>query len=437
MRERRVVITGVGVVSALGLDKEVYFQDLWEGANGVDRIKAFDASEFPSQVGGEIGDLKINQFVPKAQRKAAKLMSRDIQLAVAAADAAIRDARLKTKGTCPEEEAQINPERSGVNIGAGLICCDLVELGAAVEHAIEDGAFNYQKWGSEGMETLTPLWLLKYLPNMLSCHISIIHDLQGPSNSITCGEVSGLLSIGEAYRHIATDKADIIIAGGAECKVNPMGLLRQCLMNRVSTHYNDKPKQACRPFDKGADGSVVGEGAGILVLEEKERALSRGAPIYGEITGFGASNNFSSDMIEPEPQGKGITIAITKALGQAGLGPEEVDLLIPHGLAVAGQDRAEAEGIRGAFGAYSSKLPVFATKSSIGNCGAGASAIDLATAILALNKNMIPATVNCPNPLEEYGLNVVNTKGMEKELRKVMSCCYTFGGQTAAMVISK
>ena len=437
MADRRVAITGIAVVSALGIGREAYFQGLWEGAIGLDRIRAFDPGGFPSQVAGEVAQLKINDFVPKTQRKATKLMSRDIQLAVAAADQAVRDAQLKTKGSCPEDEPDIDPERSGVNIGAGLICCDLVELGAAVAQAIENGTFSYHKWGREGMAALTPLWLLKYLPNMLSCHISIIHDLQGPSNSITCGESSGLLSIGEAYHTILRGKADLIIAGGAECKVNPMGLLRQCLMNRVSTRYNDNPKQACRPFDKDADGSVVAEGAGIVVLEEMERAHRRGATIYAEVAGFGASNNFCNGMVELEPEGKGITLALTKALQEANLPPHAIDLLIPHGLAVSAQDRAEARGIQAAFGEYTPRLPVFATKSRIGNCGAGASAIDLATAVLALHHNRIPPTLNCPCPPEEYGLNIVNTKGLEKELHHVMSSCYTFGGQTAALIVSK
>ncbi|MCP4709461.1 MAG: beta-ketoacyl-[acyl-carrier-protein] synthase family protein, partial [Planctomycetes bacterium] len=188
MEKRRVVITGVGVVCSLGTDKEQYFQGLMDGVIGVDRITAFDASTFPSQIGAEIADFSFKKFVPKSYRKAAKLMSRDIELAIAAADLALRDAQVKTKGTCPDEEPNVDSTRIGVNIGAASICCDLTELGAAIEHSVEDGRFSYRKWGKEGIEALTPLWLLKYLPNMLGCHVSIIHDLQGPSNSVTCAE---------------------------------------------------------------------------------------------------------------------------------------------------------------------------------------------------------------------------------------------------------
>ena len=437
MERRRVVITGVGVVSALGLDKEQYFQGLMDGRIGVERIRSFEVSGFPSQVGAEILDFNFKKFVPKAYRKAGKLMSRDIELAIAAADLALRDAALKTKGTCPDQQPNIDPTRCGVNIGAASICCDLVELAAAVEHGLEEGKFSYEKWGREGMEWLTPLWLLKYLPNMLGCHVSIIHDLQGPSNSITCAEVSGLLSIGEAYWTIARGKADLMVAGGGESKINAMNLVRHSLLGRISTRYNDQPQEACRPFDEAADGVVLGEGAGIVVLEDLEHARRREAPVYAEIKGFGVSSNLSANFITPEADGKGITFAIQKALAQAQLSPEHIQLLIPHGEAVAKNDRAEAKAICNAFGRHAQDLAMLATKSRIGNCGAGAGALDLATAAIALQKNKIPPNLNCPNPPPDYGLNMFHKKDQEIEIENAISCCYTYGGQTAAMAVSK
>lgn len=437
MVKRRVVITGVGVVSSLGNGRECYFEGLLSGRIGIDRLQGFDPVGFPCQIGGEVSDLKVRNHVPKAHRKATKLMSRDIELAVVAADLAIRDAGLQTKGTAPEEQPNINPERSGVNVGAGLISCDLHELGLAVEHALEDGKFSYEKWGREGMESLTPIWLLKYLPNMLGCHISIIHDLQGPSNSITCAEASGLLAIGEAYRIIARGSADLIVAGGAETKLTPMGLMRQCLMGRVTTTYNDRPREACRPFDRNADGGVMGEGAGIIVLEELEHAQQRDVPIYSEVLGFGASNNFSVDFVKPEADCRGVTLAIQNALAEASMASSEIELLIAHGVAVAEHDKAEAKGITAAFGERAKELPVRAVKSRIANCGAGASAIDLATAVLALREGKIPPNLNCPDPPEENGLNLGNGQVQEIDLQTAMSCCYTYGGQTAAMVINK
>ena len=437
MTKRRVVITGVGVVSSLGNGREDYFAGLLSGQIGIDRIQGFDPVGFPCQIGGEISDLQVKQHVPKAHRKATKLMSRDIELAVVAADLAIRDAGLQTKGTDPEKPPNINPQRSGVNVGAGLISCDLLELGLAVEHALEKGKFNYEKWGAEGMESLTPIWLLKYLPNMLGCHISIIHDLQGPSNSITCAEASGLLSIGESYRIIARGNADVMVAGGAETKLTPMGLMRQCLMGRVTTQYNDRPDQACRPFDRNADGGVMGEGAGIVVLEELAHAQQRGAPIYAEVKGFGASNNFSADFVNPESDCRGVTLAIRNALAQASLVPKEIQLLIAHGAAISEHDRAEAKGITTALGASAQGLQVRAMKSRIANCGAASSAMDFAAAVLALYEGKIPPNLNCPDPPDEYGLNLGNSTVQQADLQTAMSCCYTYGGQTAAMVIGK
>jgi 3-oxoacyl-[acyl-carrier-protein] synthase II len=432
---RRVVITGVGVVSALGVGREAYFQGLREKTVGIKRITRFDPSGFASQVGGEAPAVAMSQVVPKSHRKATKLMSRDIELAVIAADAAVRDARLNTKGTNPDTPPDFDPTRAGTNIGAGLICCDLVELGSAAAAAVTDGQFDYHKWGKEGMEQLTPLWLLKYLPNMLGCHVSIIHDLQGPNNNITCAEASGLLAVGEAYRTIVCGKADLMVAGGAECKVNPMAIVRQSLLGRASTRYNDRPAEASRPFDRDADGIVVGEGAGIVILEEMEHARRRGATIYAEVKGFGASCNYSPDFMTPAPQAEGITLALRKALSEANVTAADVDLLVAHGLAVPGLDRAEATAIRETFGDHSKKLPVYVTKSRVGNCGAGSSGIDLATAVLSLAENTVPPMVNCPHVPAEYGLRI-EPEGVSSKIRHAAVSCYTFGGQTAALLLS-
>jgi len=437
MTKRRVVVTGVGVVSGLGAGQGAYWAGLRAGRSGVRRITSFDPGGFPSQAGGEVPDLAVNQWVPKAYRKAAKLMSRDIALAVAAADTAIRDAGIKTKGTAPDETPDLDPMRSGVNIGAGLICCDLVELGAAVEHAVEDGRFSFAKWGREGMEAMTPLWLLKYLPNMLGCHVSIIHDLQGPNNSITCAEASGLLAVGEAFRTIQRGGAEVMVAGGAECRVTPLGLIRQWLLKRLSTRHNDRPAEACRPFDAAADGGVVGEGAGIVVLEELEHAQRRGARIYGEVKGFGASNNFVEGLVAPEPESRGTTIALQKALAEARVEAGALGLVVAHGSAVPAEDRAEARGIASALGRHAAQTPLTATKGYVGNCGAGAAAVDLATAVLVLEAEWLPPVRNCTSPTANCGLQVVHGPGRAAALGHVVSCCHTYGGQTAAMVVSR
>lgn len=436
MAKRRVVITGVGVINALGITKDEFFSGLLEGKNGIQRITAFDAGNFPCHIGGEAPHPRINDVVPKSHRKSTKLMSRDIELAVIAAEGAVRDARLTTRGTNPDAPSDFDPTRAGTNIGAGLICCDLAELGSAVEVSTTQNTFDHHKWGQEGMQALTPLWLLKYLPNMLGCHVSIIHDLQGPNNNITTGEVSGLLSLAEATRTIQRDRADLMVAGGAECKVNPMAHLRQCLLKRLSTRYNDQPEKAYRPFDVQADGFVVGEGGGILILEELEHARRRQATIYAEVTGFGASCYASDDFINPEPAGKNMGVAMQTACRQAGLNPDQIDLLVAHGLALPRCDAAEATAIRAVFAGHHTRMAVTTIKSRIGNCGAGASAIDAVTAVLAMERDMIPASLNCDQVPKEYGLNIIKTNTPAK-IRNAMVTSYTFGGQTAALVLSE
>ncbi|MHC4536957.1 MAG: beta-ketoacyl synthase N-terminal-like domain-containing protein, partial [Planctomycetota bacterium] len=233
MNSARVVITGLGAVTPLGLTASETWAALCAGKCGIDKITAFDPVGFNCRLAGQVPDYKIRDYVPKTFRKAVKLMSRDIELAIIAANEALTNSGLITKGIDPEN-INVNPERMAINLGAGLISCDLVELAPAVAASINDGKFDIRKWGKEGLEMVTPLWLLKYLPNMLACHIGIIHDIQGPSNSITCAETSGHLAIAEAAQVIARGAGDIALAGGAEAKVNPIVMIRQCLLKRAT-----------------------------------------------------------------------------------------------------------------------------------------------------------------------------------------------------------
>jgi len=277
MAERRVVITGLGPVSPIGVGKDQFLASLRSGRVAVDGIRAFDAAEFPCRIAGEIAEFSCKDYVPKSYRKSIKVMARDIELAVVAADCAVRDSGLKTKGVS-DGEITVDSTRLGVNIGAGLICPDLNELTFALASASNDGQFSLEAWGREGMNNLTPLWLLKYLPNMLACHVSIIHDAQAPSNTITCAEASSQLAIGEAWRTIKRDCADVCLCGGAESKVNPMGLLRQDLIGRLTRSHNDSPASAVRPFDAKRDGTVIAEGGAVVQVVDLEATLAQREP---------------------------------------------------------------------------------------------------------------------------------------------------------------
>src|SRR6476661_6398607 len=299
---RRVVITGIGVISPIGIGAKAFWENLIAGQVGVRRITQYDPSGFPSQIGGEVGAYKINDFVPKSYRKATKVMARDTELAVIAADDAFKDSGLQSKAYT--ETPTINGVRFGCNIGAGLISAELNELTTAMATARAGDAnkLDLQHWGAHGMSQLTPLWLLKYLPNMLACHVTIVHELKGPSNTITCADASSHLAIGEAFRTIQRGKADLAICGGAESKVNPMGHMRQSLLKRLTETHNDAPADGVRPFDSEADGTVTAEGGGLFILEEYEHAKARGAKIYAELVGFGASQD-THRITEPDPRG--------------------------------------------------------------------------------------------------------------------------------------
>ncbi|MDH7600263.1 MAG: beta-ketoacyl-[acyl-carrier-protein] synthase family protein [Sedimentisphaerales bacterium] len=435
MDDRRVVITGLGAVSPLGLSADAMWKGLLEGRCGIGPITAFDPSGFPCKLAGQVEPYRIQEFLPKAYRKAAKLMSRDIELAVMAADMAMRSSGLVTRAIDPEH-VNIDPPRFGINLGAGLISCDLVEIAPAVAASIVDGGFDIHKWGSEGMQLVPPLWLLKYLPNMLACHVSIIHDLQGPSNSITSAEVSGACAVAEGRDVIARGDADVILAGGAEAKVNPMVMMSQCLQGRATTCPPEDAQIACRPFDQAASGSVFGEAAGLMVLEALDHAVGRGARILAEVLGTGESCSASARVPGLEPDGAAVRIAIEKAFEDAGLGPTDIDLIIPHGTAVPYEDQAEAAGIEGAFGVHIERVPVWPTKSLLSNTGAAAAAIDMIAGVYAIVHGMIPAARNLDRPREGCRLQI-NTRPIARPFRRVLCCCFTFGGQAAAVIIGR
>ena len=435
MNSSRVVITGLGAITSLGLTVSDMWAGLCAGRCGIGQIRAFDPVGFRCKLAGEVPDYKIRQYVPKSRRKSVKLMSRDIELAIIAANEALTGSGLVTKGINPES-VNINPERMAINLGAGLISCDLVELAPAVAASVTDGKFDIHKWGKDGLELVTPLWLLKYLPNMLACHIGIIHDIQGPSNTITCAEASAHLAIGEAAQIIARGDAVYALAGGAEAKVNPIVMIRQCLLKRAISDYGSEPDAACRPFDADAKGSVFGEGAGIVVLERIENAESRGAKIYAEVAGVGASNNINPSYVHLEPNARGTQIAIEKALTDAKIEPKDLDMIIPHGTGEPGDDLAEAKAIEAALGEAAAKTATLPTKSMLSNTGAASGALDVIAAVCAMTAGRIPAAKNCDRKTDGCNLNIVK-QAQETNIKYALCCSYTYGGQTAAVVLKR
>lgn len=449
---RRVVITGLGAVSPHGLGTQVFWDALVAGKSGIGALTSFDPAVFPSRVAGIVPAFKTTDYVPKSYRKATKIMARDIELAVVAADFAVRDAKLATRSVLEAAgEKVLTPEgggffktvptRVGCNIGAGLICADLDELTAAMVIARgPDGSFSLARWGksedpakNSGMDNLTPLWLLKYLPNMLACHVSIIHDTQGPSNTITCGQASAGLALAEACRSIQRGAADLALVGGCESKVHPMALLRWNLLHRLDVEHNNDPAHACRPLDQSAGGSVLGEGGAVLVIEELEHAKQRGATIYAEVVGLGSSAN-GTGVVDPDPTGEAPAMAVQKALRDAGIKPDQVQMVIPPGYGVPNWDQVDAESLMQVFGAALPQIAVVPIRGGLGDCGAGAQAHDLVAAVMALKTQTIPPGVNCHQALP--GLNVPQAS-RTAELTHVVTFASALGGQNAAVVLKR
>jgi 3-oxoacyl-[acyl-carrier-protein] synthase II len=431
---RRVVVTGVGIVSPLGIGSRAHWEGLIAGRSAVKRIASFDPSGFPSQLAGEVPAYKIGDYVPKSYRKATKVMARDIELAVIAADDAFKDSGLKSAAYT--ESPDFDGTRFGCNIGAGLISCELNELTGAMTTSRDDehpNRLDLKKWGRDGMNQLTPLWLLKYLPNMLACHVTIVHQLKGPSNTITCADASSHLAIGEAFRTIQRGNADLAICGGAESKVNAMGLIRHCLLQRL-TERNEQPEKSVRPFDADASGTAIAEGGGLLILEEYERAKARGATIYAELVGFAASQD-THRITEPSPTGHSYAKAIQKALADANLPPAAVDLIVPNGLGLLKHDRAELTGLLAAFGGGLSRIAVSPTKGQTGNLAAGGG-VDAATAVLAVHHGVVPPATNTTKVLDGQQLNV-SAGVREMKVTVAVSSVYSLGGQNAALVFKR
>jgi 3-oxoacyl-[acyl-carrier-protein] synthase II len=416
---RRTVLTGAGVLSPVGRGAGALWRAMLDGRGGVKPIRGFDASALPVRFAGEIPDFDPKDYVEKKDRRGLKMMARTIQLAVAAAQLALDDGKV--------DKSKLDPERFGVEFGAGLIATELPEIAEASRASVncQPGVTDLERWGREGLEAIQPLWMLKYLPNFLACHVSILHDARGPNNSITESDVASLLALGEAHRILGRGAADFFLVGGAESKMNVLSMARQCLFEPLSRR-NDCPERACRPFDRARDGIVVGEGATVLVAEDLEHARRRGADIRAEVVGFGSAFDAAVSG--------GLARAVQAALAEAGVGPEDVDHVNAHGLSARESDVAEARALHAVFG---DRVPVFAPKSYTGNLGAGGSLTELAASLLALDHGAVPATLNYEEPDPDCPVRVTTGGPRPVSRACVVKTAFTQMGQCAAVVLRK
>lgn len=408
---RRVVVTGIGVVSALGTGVEKNWNALLQGHSGVDRITRFDASDLPTQIAGEVKDFNAEEFIDK---KEIKKMDIFIQYALAAADMAMKDSALVIN-----EE---NAERVGVLVGSGLGGLPTIEK-------------YHDALGEGGYKKVTPFFIPMLIINLAPGQISIRYGAKGPNFSAVSACAAGTHAIGEAYHVIRRGDADAMITGGAESTITPLAIAGFNAMKALSTR-NDDPQGASRPFDKDRDGFVMGEGAGILILEEYEGAKARGAKIYAEVVGYGLSGD-AYHLTAPAPEGEGAARCMKMALNNAGLNPDEVDYINAHGTSTPFNDYYETLAIKSALGAHSRKVMISSTKSMTGHALGAAGGIEAVISLLAMERGVVPPTINYTTPDPDCDLDYVANTARQAKVNVALSNSLGFGGTNATIIFKK
>jgi len=408
---RRVVVTGVGVVSPLGTGNGKNWDALVAGKSGIAPITRFDAADLPVKIAGEVKDFVAEDFIDK---KEIKKMDLFIQYALAAAHFAMEDS-----GLVINEE---NAERVGVLVGAGLGGLPAIER---YHTALAEG----------GYKKISPFFIPMLIINLAPGHISIKYGAKGPNVSSVSACATGTHSIGDAYHMIKRGDADAMIAGGTESTVTPLGIGGFAVMKALSTN-NDDPAGASRPFDKGRDGFVLAEGAGIVVLEEYEAAKARGAKIYGEVVGYGLSGD-AYHLTTPAPGGEGAARCIKMALNTAKVNPEQVDYINAHGTSTHFNDLYETMAIRSVFGPHADKLMVSSTKSMTGHLLGAAGGIEAVFALMAMQNSVVPPTINQTESDPECDLDYVPNTAREARVEYAMSNSFGFGGTNATLLFKK
>lgn len=419
----RVVVTGVGVVSPIGIGNDRFWESLVSNRSGVDYLQSLTGENLPSPFGAEVRDFEPAKML--RDRKFMKVMSRDIQLGVASAQLAMQDTGLNP--------GDIDPYRLGVVYGAGRMTTHPSELIDAIEASRDDeDHFSLTRWGEGGMGRIAPLWLLKQLPNMPACHISIDHQAAGPNNTITCRDASALLALAEAVRVVNSGRADAMIVGACSSNIHPVDIAKFHCFEGLSRR-NDDPTRACRPFDFERDGAVVGEGAATFVVESYEHAKRRGAEIYAEVLGIGAGCDGKGPV--NESGGIGLVRAIEASVRNAGIRPEELGHINAQGKSTQPDDIVESRAYHRALGDCLLKVPVTAMKSFVGHFDAGAGAVELAGTLLSLKNGEVPATLNYEIPDPRCRLNVVQEGPQSLKTRTALTVNRTAMGQSAAAVL--
>jgi 3-oxoacyl-[acyl-carrier-protein] synthase II len=418
---RRVVVTGLGMVSPLGVGVENNWRRILAGHSGIRGIQSFDVEDLPAKIAGEIpkgdaasGLFNADDFVPPKEQKK---MDNFIVYAIAAAAEAVAD----SGWVPPDDEAR---ERTGVMVGSGIGGLNTIYETSIILH-------------EKGPRRVSPFFIPASLINEASGHISIDYGFRGPNHSVVTACSTGAHAIGDASRLIMLDEADVMVAGGAEAAIGRLGMAGFAACRALSTGYNDTPTEASRPFDKGRDGFVMGEGSGIVILEELEHAKARGAKIYGEVAGYGLSGD-AYHMTAPSESGDGAFRAMRNALKRAGLSPDQIDYVNAHGTSTPLGDEIEVGAVKRLFGAAAETVSMSSTKSAIGHLLGAAGAVEAIYSILAIRDNVAPPTLNLRDPSEAcLGIDLVPLQARERPVRAALSNSFGFGGTNASLVFKE
>jgi 3-oxoacyl-[acyl-carrier-protein] synthase II len=410
MEMRRVVVTGIGAVTPLGNDVETTWKNIVAGKSGIGPLTRVNADEYPAKVSAEAKDFNPEDFI---ERKEARKMDRFTQFAVAAAQMAVKDANL----TINEE----NSDRVGVWIGSGIGGMETFEQ-------------QFEIFQQRGYRRVSPFFVPMLIPDMATGQVSIMLGARGFNSCTVTACATGTNSIGDAFKVIQRGDADAMITGGAEAPITKMSVAGFCANTALST--NPDPNTACRPFDKNRDGFIIGEGSGIVVLEELEHALARGAKIYGEIVGYGATGD-AYHITAPAPGGEGGARAMKMALNDSGLAPEEIDYINAHGTSTEYNDKFETAAVKEVFGDHAYKLAMSSTKSMTGHLLGAAGGIEAIFSVLSMRDSILPPTINYETPDPECDLDYVPNTARPQTINTVMSNSLGFGGHNATIVLKK
>jgi 3-oxoacyl-[acyl-carrier-protein] synthase II len=409
MEKRRVVITGLGVITPLGCAVNTFWKNLCEGRSGIGRISRFDPSGIDSQIAAEVKDFNPEDFIP---RKEIKKMDTFIQYALAASDMAVKDSGI--------DLSKVDRDSIGVLIGSGIGGMQAIER-------------NHSILLEKGPQRISPFFIPLSIINLASGNVSIRFGIRGPNLSVVTACATGTHAIGDAARIIQRGEAEAMIAGGTESVITPLAVAGFCAMRALSTR-NDDPTKASRPFDLQRDGFIMGEGAGIVMLEEREGALRRGARIYAEVMGYGMSSD-AYHISAPDMNGEGATLCMKRAINDARLSPGEIDYINAHGTSTPLNDRIETLAIKNLFGEHAKKLMISSNKSMLGHLLGAAGGVEIVASCLTIHHGIIPPTINLEYPDPECDLDYCPDKAREKKVFRVLKNSFGFGGTNASLVL--